>query len=127
MASATSSLNGFEARDPVAWLGFGGILAGVGACSSGSGCALAGDEGLEDLASTRGLGARGLDVGVGEAGGDGDEDGAGEEEAGRGGALPPGRRVLQPHHILVRPTLPSRVWKTEWDGLTYVKDMVKTD
>uniref|UniRef100_A0A8R7QW95 Uncharacterized protein n=1 Tax=Triticum urartu TaxID=4572 RepID=A0A8R7QW95_TRIUA len=83
-------------------LGLGGIRAGAGVYSSGSGsgrsCALAGDECLEDLAAPGGLGARGLDVGVGEAGGDGDEDGPGEEEAGRGGALPPGRRVLQPHH-----------------------------
>ena len=50
------------------------------------------------------LGARGLDVGVGEVGGDGDERGPGEEEAGRGGALPPGRRVLQPHHRLLLQT-----------------------
>jgi hypothetical protein len=34
------------------------------------------------------VGSLGLDIGVGEAGGSGDERGASEEEAGRGGTLP---------------------------------------
>lgn len=61
--------------------------------------ALAADEVLEDTASVGGLGALGLDVGVGEAGGGEDEGDAGEEEAGGGGALGAGGGVLQPHHL----------------------------
>lgn len=94
---------------------------GVGS-GSGHGCALAGDEVLEDLAALGSLGALGLDVGVGEARGGGDERGAGEEEAGRGGALPPGRRVLQPRHVA------SCVVGSVEDGteLVRAKGLVKT-
>lgn len=63
------------------------------------GSELAADEGLEDAAALCGLGALGLDVGVGKSGCGDDEGDAGEEEAGGGGALGPGRRVLHPNHL----------------------------
>lgn len=86
-------------------------------CCSGFGSVLAGDEALKDLVALGGLCALGLDVGVEEAGSSSDERWAGEEEAGRGGALSP--------HIAATPSPPSSsttvpcsgVWKTERNGV----------